>query len=388
MSHVNLLVVGSGPAGISAAIAYRKAGGGAVLVVSGDTDVPYERPPLSKDFLRGDSEESDVLMHDAEFYSQHDVVLRLDSAVSQLRPRRRTVTLDDGDEIGFDACVLATGAEPRRLPVPGADDPAVLQLRSLGDGRVLRAAATRASSAIIIGSGFIGCEAAASLARRGLAVTLITDEEAPQHKRLGPAVARRLADWLVSDGVQLRTGTQVTSIEGAQRVRIGDSERVVADLVVMATGVRPRVELAESAELQLEAGRVPVDAQMRTSAPNVYAAGDIAYAMNQAAGRRLTVEHWGDALAMGDVAGRNAAGDRATWAEVPGFWTTIGDRTAKYAAWGDGYDDARLIEHDPESFTAWYARDGRVVGVLTAGADDDYERGRQLVERGAAFAHA
>jgi 3-phenylpropionate/trans-cinnamate dioxygenase ferredoxin reductase component len=388
MNHVDLLIVGSGAAGVSAAVAYRDAGGGDVLVVSADPDPPYERPPLSKDFLRGEAEESDVLMHDAGFYHGREVGLRLDSSVTRLHPDRKTATLANGDEISFDACVIATGAEPRRLPVPGADDPAVLQLRSLGEGRVLRAAATRSASAVVIGSGFIGCEAAASLARRGLSVTLVTDEQAPQRNRLGPLVAQRIAGWLESEGVRLRPGTQVTGIEGARQVRVGEGDDISADLVVMAAGVRPRVELAESTGLRTDAGRIRVDARMRTSAPNVFAAGDVAYAMNEAAGRRLTVEHWGDALAMGEVAGRNAAGVRAAWAQVPGFWTTIGDHTAKYHAWGDGYDEVRLDEHDAESFTAWYGREGRVVGVLTVDADADYERGAELVERGATFAAA
>ena len=154
-------------------------------MVSADADPPYERPPLSKDFLRGESEETDVFMHDVDFYREHDVAVRLASSVVRLRPEEGTVTLDSGDGIRFDTCIIATGAEPRRLSVPGADDPAVLQLRSLAEGRVLRATATQATSAVVIGSGFIGCEAAASLARRGLTVTLITDEDAPQQRRLG-----------------------------------------------------------------------------------------------------------------------------------------------------------------------------------------------------------
>jgi NADPH-dependent 2,4-dienoyl-CoA reductase/sulfur reductase-like enzyme len=169
-------------------------------------------------------------------------------------------------------------------------------------------------------------------------------------------------------------------------VRISDSDGLDADLVVMAAGVRPRVDLADAAGLRTESGRILVDAGMRTSAPTVFAAGDVAYAMNEAAGRRLTVEHWGDALAMGEIAGRNAAGDDTSWGEVPGFWTTIGNHTAKYGAWGDGFDQIRVVEHGADRFTAWYGRDGLVVGVLTVDADEDYEHGGRLIERGHAFA--
>ena len=150
------------------------------------------------------------------------------------------------------------------------------------------------------------------------------------------------------------------------------------DLVLIAGGVDPAGDIAERAGLAVERGRVRVDAQMRSSRPDVLAAGDVVFAFNAAAGRHLAVEHWGEALAMGQVAGKTAAGQEASWAEVPGFWSTIGERTLKYAAWGDGFDDARLADHGDGAFTVWYGRDGVTVGVLTHRADQDYERGRRL----------
>ncbi|MGZ4166002.1 MAG: FAD-dependent oxidoreductase, partial [Solirubrobacteraceae bacterium] len=168
---------------------------------------------------------------------------------------------------------------------------------------------------------------------------------------------------------------------GRLEVRAG-AQRVGAPVVIMATGVAPRGELLDG-RVSLEGGAVPVDSAMRSELPGVLAAGDVCIAFNDAAGRRLRVEHWGDALAQGAIAGRTAAGEQAAWRDVPGFWSTIGRRTLKYAAWGDGYDEVRFEPRDGEAFTAWYRRDGRVVGVLAHDSDDAYERGRELIAEGA-----
>ncbi|MGH2883388.1 MAG: FAD-dependent oxidoreductase, partial [Solirubrobacteraceae bacterium] len=156
-------------------------------------------------------------------------------------------------------------------------------------------------------------------------------------------------------------------------------------VVVMAAGVAPRGELAHAAGLELAGGAIPVDAAMRTERAGLYAAGDVAFAHNASAGRPLRVEHWGDALGLGEVAGRTVAGQDAQWDAVPGFWSTIGDHTLKFAAWGDGFDHSRLERHDDGAFTAWYGREGRIVGVLAHEADEDYERGRSLIAEGASW---
>jgi len=276
--------------------------------------------------------------------------------------------------------VLATGAEPSVLPVPGATEEWVLLLRSLATARVLRDRAERAESAIVIGSGFIGCEAAASLALRGIKVTLVSDEDIPHAQRLGEDAGRRVQGWLEEYGVRLVLGAAVEGF-GENAVRTAD-DTLKADLILMAGGVAPRAGLAESAGLDTEHGRIKVDEHMRTSAPDVYAAGDVALARNAAAGRHLAVEHWGEALNMGEVAGRTIAGQTAQWDVAPGFWSSIGERTLKYVAWGDGFDEAHLDAHG-DAFTVWYGRDGTTVGVLTHDRDEDYEHGRELVESGA-----
>ncbi len=381
-ASAGLLVIGSGPAGVAAAVAYRDAGGtGAVRILTADEHLPYNRPPLSKDLLRGETHPDDVWLHPADFYADRDIEIVRSVSVSALDPAGGTATLDDGRIFDFARCVIATGARPVRPPIPGNDGPTVHALRTLTEALTLREAAENARSAVVVGSGFIGCEAAASLARRGLHVTLVTTEDQPQAARLGPQVAERIAGWLRADGVELVTGDGLAEIT-ADLVRTESGREIPADRVLLATGVEPRVELAQRAGLRTTEGRVRVDDAMRTSAANVFAAGDVALATNAVAGRPVAVEHWGDALTMGDIAGRVAAGALGSWAEAPGFWSSIGDRALKYVAWGDGYDEAIFRAGPGESFTAWYVRAGRIVGVLTHEADDDYERGRQLVGDG------
>jgi 3-phenylpropionate/trans-cinnamate dioxygenase ferredoxin reductase component len=375
-----LVVVGGGPAALEAARAYREGSAdGEVVLVSADEYLPYNRPPLSKDFLRGESEEGGLPLEDGDFYRDHDIEVRLQTRAQALDTGRQVVTLSDGETLSYGRCILATGASPKPLPVPGAEGSGVRYLRSRHQARELRGAAAAARSAVVVGSGFIGCEAAASLARRGLAVTLVSMEDGPQVARLGDVASQVLRAWLEDDGVSLRLGVGVEAIEGG-RVRLAGETSAEGDLILVAGGVEPEVGIAAEAGLALSAGRIQVDEHMRTSVASVLAAGDVAFAFNAAAGRRLAVEHWGEALAMGRVAGLTAAGAGASWAEVPGFWSTIGDRTLKYAAWGDGFDDASLVDHGGGAFTVWYSQEGVTVGVLTHDADDDYERGRRLIE--------
>ena len=239
---------------------------------------------------------------------------------------------------------------------------------------------------MVVGSGFIGCEAAASLARRGHDVTMIADE-AP---RTSSAWARRPPPESRSGCARRESssslGTELDRIQhetGRLKVVAGD-RHAPADLVVVSVGVAPRGRLGALLALELtDEGAIPADSSMRTVADDVLAAGDVCQAHNAAAGRALRVEHWGDALAQGEIAGRGCAGESASWDSVPGFWSTIGDRTIKHAAWGDGFDTLRFIPNAGGAFTAWYGLDGRVVGVLTHEADEDYESGKRLIADGA-----
>jgi len=381
-----VVIVGAGPAGLSAARGYRDAGGKAELVLVGaEPHHPYERPPLSKDYLRGEHGRDELFMEPAGRYRELGIDLRLGCAVAELDPAARRVVTEKGEELRFGGCVLATGSEPLRLPVPGGDGEHLLTIREMEDSERLQSQSASGVAATVVGSGFIGCEAAVSLAMRGCRVTLVSDESAPHARHLGDEVGAILTEWLREAGVTTHMGAAVDAFGDDARSLSAGGEEVIADVTLMAAGIVPRIGLAEAAGLSVEDGRVCTDASMRTSADNVFAAGDIALATNQKAGRRLPVQHWGEALTQGEVAGRTLAGEDARWEQAPGFWSTIGERTLKYVAWGDGHDEVRLDRGDDGSFTAWYGQDGVVVGVLTHGRDDDYERGRTLVESGAAL---
>lgn len=371
VSNSGLLVIGSGPAGVAAAEAYRaRKADHPVRVLTADTDPPYQRPPLSKDFLRGETDEATM-----DISRPFETMLR--AKVDDIDVDRRVVTAD-GVRYEYDQLVIASGASPQRLPVPGGEN--ALLLRSFDDAKRLRGAATSAQTAVVIGAGFIGCEAAASLAVRGLSVTLVAPDELPQRKRLGDEAGERLRRLVEATGARFAGNARVASI-GDGTVQLEDGSVIQADLVLAATGVKPNSALAEAAGITLENGRIPVGPDMKTAVDGVWAAGDVAFAVNVDAGRALAVEHWGDAMDQGEVAGSTTAGDDAKWSGVPGFWTTIGDTDVKYHAWGDGYQNRRLIERDG-GFTVWYESDGATVGVLTCNADDDYEAGEELITAG------
>lgn len=390
-----IVIVGGGPGGLAAAQAYREAGGrGRVTILTAEEFPPYQRPPLTKEYLRGEVERDALPIQGAGWYEENDVKLRLATPVLSL-DKDRGVVETDGGEIPYDYCVLATGSEPLRIPVPGGDLPGVLVMRTLRDSEKLKKSVSSGGHAVVVGSGFIGCEAAASLSMLGVRVTLVSQEESPQEARLGPDVARRIRRWLEGFGVDLRLGKNVEGIEqkrGGFEVGIEGEDAVETETVLFGTGIEPRTRLAEEAGLAMEGGGVVTDASMRTGDPNVFAVGDIAYALNESAGTRQKVEHWGDALNHGGVAGAVLAGGEARWSMAPGFWSTMADKSLKYWSWSNGWDEARFVDHVEngdvpedagESFTVWYGKEGICVGVLSHNYDEDYDEGRGLIERGA-----
>lgn len=382
-----LLVIGSGPAGVAAAESYRDHGGrGRVVVVTPEDHQPYWRPPLSKDFLRGESDLPDIALRPDTFYEHNDVEVHTGVDITRLRPGDREAESRTGDVIRYENAVIATGAAPMPLPADGGE--AVPTLRSVADSDALRRWAGQVSSALVVGGGFIGCEAAASLAARGVTTTVVGPDEVPQHRRLGPDAGARLASILDDAGVRYSGGAHVDAVRGRVgegfAAQLDSGVTLDVDLVLAATGISPRSRLADVAGLSMRSGRIAVDASMRTSAPHLFAAGDVAAAMNATAGRVVPTEHWQDAEDQGRIAGAAAAGTAARWDAVPGFWTQIGDETVKYSAWGDGFTSAIPVFHDDGGLTVWYADDaGRAVGVLTHRCDDDYDRGGDLVAQGA-----
>jgi NADPH-dependent 2,4-dienoyl-CoA reductase/sulfur reductase-like enzyme len=379
-----IVIVGGGPAALSTARSYREAGGGAqVEMMCAEPHLPYNRPPLTKELLRGELEPADLALEDEAWFAAHDVTLRRGRRAVGLDRQARCVHLEGGQEVPYDACVLATGSAPQRPPVDGAQDPDLHTVRTVDDALRLRGMARSGTRAVVVGAGFIACEAAASLVRRGVEVVLVAPEKRPQAQRMGKRAGDLIATLLCHAGVELRLGAELESIEPHWHVRLADGETLSADLVVLGTGVAPRTQLAEQAGLDLEDGAVLVDSSMRSSDPALLAVGDIAAAQHARAGRRLRVEHWGDALAHGEVAGRTLAGEDAAWTAAPGFWTTIGDHTLKYTAWGDGFDEARVEAEADEHLVVRYLHDGEEVGVLALGDDEAYEAARRRLEGGA-----
>ena len=383
----HLVIVGAGPAGLATARAYREGGGlGQVTMLTPEPYAPYRRPPLTKEYLRGEASREDLPIESDGWYEENSVKLRVLTSVGAIARQRQIVITDEGEELSYDVCVLATGSEPIRPPVPGGDDPEILTMRTVENSTRLQDRVGEGDRAVVVGSGFIGCEAAASLSMRGAAVTLASHEQSPQRKRLGDRVGERIEGWLRDFGVALRLGVRIEGVErtdGGLAVNLDDDDTLDTGTVLFATGVRPRIQLAAEAGLEVDHG-ILTDSSMRTSAPGIYAVGDIAQAYNESAGRHLSVEHWGDALEHGRIAGTVIAGSEAAWSMAPGFWSTIGDKRLKYWAWGDGWDE-QFFEEEGEAFTVWYGKEGVLVGVLSHGTDEDYERGRGRIESGEPF---
>jgi NADPH-dependent 2,4-dienoyl-CoA reductase/sulfur reductase-like enzyme len=387
MGAEGIVIVGAGPGGLATARSYREHGGdGPVTLIGEEPTLPYERPPLTKEFMRGELEEPELLLERQGWFEGNEVELLRGAHVRAIDARQRRVLIEGGGALEARSIVLATGSEPLRPPLPGFDHPSVLTMRMLSDSRAIAACADSAEVVIVIGTGFIGCEIAASLTARGAQVKLIGQEALPQEARLGSEAGRGIAGWLRELGIELIADAEVSAVHDAQTVELADGRHIEGSCVVLGMGARPRGELAQAAGLRLRDGAVVVDETLHVPGCDgaVLAVGDVAHAMNTSAGRSLRVEHWGDALAHGALAGRRLACGEGEWDSVPGFWSTIGERTLKYAAWGDGYEQSRIVEHANGGFTVWYSRDGVAVGVLTHECDEDYERGRELIGAGEA----
>lgn len=373
-----MIIIGSGPGGLGAAEAFRERNADApVRILTTDTALPYARPPLSKDFLRGQAESSDAQLQPAGWFEDQRIDVVTASPVDTIDTAAQTVSAA-GMRHPYRWLVIASGSAPSVPAFPGGDT--ALVLRTLDDAKRLRHAADGAHAAVVIGAGFIGCEAAASLAMRGVPTTLVAPSAVPQVRRLGDAAGQRIATLVTDAGARYVGGVTVRSV-GDGVVHLDNGVSIDADLVLAATGVTPQSAVADAAGLDTDGARIAVDSRMRTSVDGVYAVGDVASAYNDAAGRRIQVEHWQDAADHGAIAGANAAGEVRRWDAVPGFWSTIGEATLKYHAWGDGFEHAYFRDRG-DGFAVWYESAGSVVGVLTHNADDDYERGEDLIAAG------
>jgi 3-phenylpropionate/trans-cinnamate dioxygenase ferredoxin reductase subunit len=359
------IAIGSGPAGLTAAETFvRKHPKISVRILSSDAALPYAKPHLSKAYLRGRSPKLDL--HGPGWFVQNGIRLHRGITVEAIDLANREVVTAAGGRYPYWHLVLASGATAVPLTVPGGES--VLALRSFSDAVVLAMAAKNADSAVVIGAGLIGCEAASSLASRGIATTLVAPEPVPVHRRFGVEVGERVAKMLSDIGVRFIGSAGVAAVED-RAVALDTGEAIDAELVMSAAGVRPDCRLAAEAGIDTEDGRVVVDEHMHTSAANVYAAGDVALAYNVAAGRRIPAEHWRDAARQGRVAGLVAAGYPAVWDAVPEYTFAIGDQMLSYRGWGLAPEHIRVLDHR-NGFTATYEAGGETIGTLSLHADD------------------
>ncbi len=360
-----IVILGGGAAGFAAAEMLRREGfGGGIAMISDDAAPPYDRPNLSKDYLAGTAPEEWIPLRPPEYYRENGIDLALRTAAVAIDPRQRQVRAADGRVFPYDKLLIATGAEPIRLAIPGAEQAHVRLLRSLGDSRDIIERAKRAQRVAVIGASFIGLEVAAALRQRGLAVDVIAPEALPMERTLGPELGAFIRALHESHGVRFHLRRTATAI-GAREITLDDGVTLEADLVVVGIGVRPRLELAERAGLTIDHGIV-VDAYLESSVAGIYAAGDVARWPDALSGEKLRVEHWVVAERQGQTAARNMLGRGERYVAPPFFWSQHYDIAIDYVGHAREWDrieiDGDLKAHDA---TVRFHRQGRVVAVAT-----------------------
>jgi 3-phenylpropionate/trans-cinnamate dioxygenase ferredoxin reductase subunit len=371
------VIVGGGLAGAKAAETLRAEGyDGEVVLVSAEAERPYERPPLSKGYLLGSDERDSAFVHPKAWYDEHDVQLRLSTRATALDPDAHEVELGHGERLQYEKLLLATGSIPRRLGAPGAESEGVLYLRELPDSDRIRATLISGARIVVVGAGWIGLEVAAAARHHGADVTVLEVADLPLQRVLGDDIARVFADLHREHDVDLRLGTgveQFRPVGGGLSVVDSTGDEIDADAVVVGVGIRPALELAESGRLSIDDG-VAVDASLRTSAPDVYAAGDVAAAEHPILGMRIRVEHWANALNGGPVAARSMLGQDVVYDELPYFFTDQYDLGMEYIGHAPpGSYDRVVIRGDlaGREFQAFWLSGGRALAGMHVNLWDD-----------------
>jgi NADPH-dependent 2,4-dienoyl-CoA reductase/sulfur reductase-like enzyme/nitrite reductase/ring-hydroxylating ferredoxin subunit len=378
----SVVIVGGGAAGFAAAEMLRRRGyQQPVTMVSADDAGPYDRPNVSKDYLAGTAPEEWIPLRTPDWYQKTRVDLLTGCRVVRLLPDARSVELDDGRRLEYGALLLAMGASPVRLDVPGAQSTHVRYLRSLSDSRAIIERAAQARRAVVVGASFIGLEVAASLRARHLEVQVVAPEEIPMQRVLGAELGRFVRELHEQHGVQFHMGQTVASI-AEHSVTLKNGTTLDADLVVIGIGVRPNVALAEQAGLQVDRG-VVVDEYLRTSAPWIWAAGDIARWPDRYAGAAIRVEHWVVAERHGQAAAQNILGQNQPYTAAPFFWSAHYDVTIGYVGYAQAWDDIHITGSIPDrECLVAYRQNGKTMAVASINRDADSLRVQVAMERG------
>lgn len=378
-----IVVVGASTAGSSAVTTLRREGHTGPIVLLGDEpSPPYQRPPLSKAYLRGTQSSDQLGLQAEDFFDANDIDLRLGVRATRLDTAQRRLLLDDGSELGYDQLLLATGGRNRRPPIPGIELPGVRDLRTLADADAIRALAVDGARAVVVGMGFIGCEVAATLRQMGLDVTAVEPQPTPLYAALGPEIGAVVAEVHREHGVEVLLGDAVDRFEGDQHLEAvctRDGRRLPADLAVVGLGVAPVTELAAGTDIEVDDGIV-VDDHGRTAAAGVYAAGDVANHDHPRSGRRLRVEHWEHARLQAATIARNMLGADEAYDDPHWFWSDQYDLTIQSVGeLGGRAQEVRRGRVEERAFSWFYVDDGHLVGAVGLGRPRDIALASRLV---------
>jgi 3-phenylpropionate/trans-cinnamate dioxygenase ferredoxin reductase component len=380
------VIVGASLAGAKAAETLRSEGfEGRILLIGEEASRPYERPPLSKEYLRGEKTFDDsAAVHPSTYYDEHHIELRTTTVVTTVDTSGRTVTLRDGEQLQYDRLLLTTGATPRRLEISGAGLAGVRYLRTVEDSDALRSSIQKANRLIVVGAGWIGCEVAASARQLGAEVAMVEPESLPIKRVLGPEVGSVYRDLHAEHGVELHFGVGVESLRGARSVEeavLSDGTTLAGDVVLIGVGVTPRTELGRAAGVDVDNG-ILVDEHLATDAPGVFAAGDVANAFHPLYGQRFRLEHWSAALNQGPAAARNMLDKGVVYDRTPYFYSDQYDLSMEYRGWAPTWDEV-VFRGDvaKREFVCFWLKDGRVCAAMNANIWDEAEALESLVRK-------
>jgi len=376
MNQSNIVILGGGMVAGYAAKQLVELGlaDGELAILSADNAVPYERPPLSKSFLAGKDSEDGIKISPEDFYKKHGIELRLQCEVAGVDLKRKRLILKNGDEFGFQKLIVATGARPRTLNVPGSGLKNLFYLRTLTDSKSIRNAAEKAKHAVVIGGGFIGMEVAAVLAQKGIEVAMVVNDDRVFKRLFSPEMSSFFETYYATKGVRLIKSMSVTEFRGDASVKsamLRDAQVIQCDLVVAGIGVKPGIDVVTNSGLDVGDG-ILVNEYLQTSHSDIYAAGDVANYQDVLFEKRRRVEHWDNAVSQGQYSARLLMGDKTPFRHVPYFFSDVFDLSYEY--WGDSSGADQLIHRgdvSSKSFSAWWLHEQRVVAAFTMNRPDE-----------------